>query len=316
MFARRSARATAVAVAALVCGFGSLALADTAYAAGPANGSTISNAAQAQIPFSAGTYDSGQLINVVVPANTAFAPSQKVFILECAAPGGVVPTTINSCDGNTGYSSGTLLANLDGSLNVINDSPAGAAYPVYALPDLTSLGEPSNGAPRCGLGSANQCVLYIGQGGGSDTGLSAPHFFSQPFQVHPDATDSGVLNPGSGTFGADVAPGAISTINHATFTKGTSGSFSIAATGNQNRGPADRHDAEDDLLGADQFGRAVRDADPVRHVPDCDHRRQRGWHGHHPGLHAYRAGRPDNYLGEPLHVHPGHPAKFFRDGHR
>jgi hypothetical protein len=232
MFARRSARATAVAVAALVCGFGSLALADTAYAAGPANGSTISNAAQAQIPFSAGTYDSGQLINVVVPANTAFAPSQKVFILECAAPGGVVPTTINSCDGNTGYSSGTLLANLDGSLNVINDSPAGAAYPVYALPDLTSLGEPSNGAPRCGLGSANQCVLYIGQGGGSDTGLSAPHFFSQPFQVHPDATDSGVLNPGSGTFGADVAPGAISTINHATFTKGTSGSFSIAATGN------------------------------------------------------------------------------------
>ena len=33
----------------------------------------------------------------------------------------------------------------------------------------------------------------------SDTGFSQPHFFSQAFQVHPDPTDSGTLNPGDGS---------------------------------------------------------------------------------------------------------------------
>ena len=74
-------------------------------------------------------------------------------------------------------------------------------------------------------------MLYIGEGGGGDTGFSQPHFFSQAFQVHPDPTDSGTLNPGDGTFPADSAPGAISTANNATFTKGTAGTFSISATG-------------------------------------------------------------------------------------
>ena len=232
MFPRRAARAAVVVSAALACGVASLALAGTADAAGPANGSTISDAAQAQAPFTAGTFDSGQPIDVVVPANSSLVPNQKVFILECAAPGGVDPTTINSCDGNTAYAGGTITANSDGSVDVINSSSSsGFPYTIYALPDLVTFSEPASGSPKCGLGSANECVLYIGQGGGSDTGLSAPHFFSQAFQVHPDATDSGASNPGDGTFRADAAPGAISTANHATFTKGTFGTFSVSATG-------------------------------------------------------------------------------------
>ena len=63
-------------------------------------------------------------------------------------------------------------------------------------------------------------MLYIGQGGGGDIGFSPPHFFSQPFQVHPDPTDSGTLNPGDGTFPADSAP-AITSTNSTTFIQGT-----------------------------------------------------------------------------------------------
>ena len=195
-------------------------------------GNTITDAAQAQLPFSAATtFDSGQPIDVVVPANTVLTPAQKIFILECAAPAGVDPTTIDSCDGNTAYAGGTITVNSDGSIDVINSSTAsGLPYIIYALPNTFTLGESANGAPKCGMGSANECVLYIGQGGGSDTGLSQPHFFSQPFQVHPDPTDSGTIDPGDGTFPADAAP-AITSANHTTFTEGSAGTFSVTATG-------------------------------------------------------------------------------------
>ncbi len=196
-----------------------------------ASGDTISNAAQAQSPYSPGTFDSGQPIDVVVPANPVFAPGRNIYVLECAAPKGVDPTSTAACDGNTGYQGGTITVQSDGSVDVINTSTAfGDPYTVYALPD-SLLNESPSGTPKCGLGSANECVLYIGEGGGGDTGFSQPHFFSQAFQIHPDPTDSGTLNPGDGTFPADSAPGAISTANHVTFTKGTAGSFSISATG-------------------------------------------------------------------------------------
>ena len=233
MFARRAVKAVAVTTLALFCVVGSLAVADTAYAGTGvgASGNTITNAAQAQSPFTAGTFDSGQPIDVVIPANSILTPGDSIFILECAAPGGVDPATSATCDGNTGYQGGTISVQPDGSVDAINTSIFGTPYTVYALPDVPTLHESPSSTPKCGLGSANECVLYIGQGGGGDTGFSQPHFFSQAFQVRPDPTDSGTLNPGDGTFPADSAPGAISSANHATFTKGTAGSFSISATG-------------------------------------------------------------------------------------
>jgi hypothetical protein len=232
MFAGRGTRAIASCAAAVLCTVASLSLAGTAYAAGPANGSTISNAAQAQLPFAAGSFDSGQPLNVVVPANSVLTPYQKVFILECAAPGGVVPTTTASCDGNTGYNGGTILVNADGSVDMTgSSSSSGLPYTLYALPNLVSLGEPSTGSPRCGLSTVNACVLYIGQGGGGDTGFTQPHYFSQPFQVHADPTDSGTLTPGDGTADhVDVAP-VITSASSATFTRGTAGTFTATATG-------------------------------------------------------------------------------------
>ena len=203
MFARRAVKAVAVTTVVLFCVAGSLAIAGTAYAGtGPgASGNTITDAAQAQTPFTTGTFDSGQPIDVVIPANSVLTPGANIFILECAAPGGVNPTSSAACDGATGYQGGTISVQSDGSVDVINTSTAfGDPYTVYALPDVPTLHESPSNTPKCGLGSANECVLYIGQGGGGDTGFSQPHFFSQPFQVQTDPTDSGTLNPGDGTF--------------------------------------------------------------------------------------------------------------------
>ena len=196
-----------------------------------ASGNTITDAAQAQTPFTAGTFDSGQPIDVVVPANSVLTPGATIFILECAAPNGVDPTTINSCDGNTNYGGGTITVNSDGSIDVINSSTnSGAPYNIYALPDHYTFRESPSSTPKCGLGSANECVLYIGQGGGGDIGLSQPHFFSQAFQVHPDPTDTGSLSPGDGTFPADAAP-SITSAASTTFTQGSASNFSVTATG-------------------------------------------------------------------------------------
>ena len=162
-----------------------------------ASGNTIPGAAAAQSPFTPNTpFDSGQKIDVVVPPNSVLTPGAQIFILECAAPNGVNPTTINSCDGNTAYAGGTITVNSDGSIDVINSSTnSGLPYVIYALPDSVTLLESPSNTPKCGLGAANECVLYIGQGGGSDVGLSQPHFFSQAFEVHTDPTDWGPSIP-------------------------------------------------------------------------------------------------------------------------
>ena len=233
MFTGRAVKAFAVVAAGLTCVLTSLVFAVPAGAGTGvgASGNTITNAAQAQSPFTAGTFDSGQPIDVVVPANSVFTPGANIFILECAAPGGVNPTTSTECDGNTGYQGGTISVQSDGSVDVINTSTSfGTPYTIYSLPDAPVLGEGPTSTPKCGLGSANECVLYIGQGGGGDTGFAQPHFFSQAFQVHPDPTDSGTLSPGDGTFPADSAP-AITSANNASFTEGTAGSFTVTATG-------------------------------------------------------------------------------------
>ena len=122
--------------------------------------------------------------------------------------------------------------NSDGSVDLVNSQTGGSdiPYTMFALPDSVSLGESIGGYPRCGLGSINECVLYVGLGGGGDTGMTAPHVFSQVFQVHPDATDSGSQNPGDGTFGADVAP-TITSANSTTFQLSHHGSFTVTGTG-------------------------------------------------------------------------------------
>jgi hypothetical protein len=186
----------------IVAGVAPVVLMGTAHAVTGtgASGNTIPNAAQAQATFTPNTpFDSGQPIDVLIPANTVLTPGAQISIFECAAPNGVNPSNAASCDHNTGYVSGNITVQPDGSVDVINTSTnSRLPYVVHALPDVPTLGVSPNGSPQCGLGVANECVLYIGQGGSSDIGLSAPHFFSQPFQVHPDATDSGTQNPGDG----------------------------------------------------------------------------------------------------------------------
>ena len=165
-----------------------------------ASGNTITNAAQAIQPFTPGPFDSGQGIDVVIPPNSVFTSGSEIFILECAAPDGVDPTTTTECDGNTSYGGGSITVNSDGSVDVVNGSSgSGLPYQVFLLPD-PRIGDVGGGAgATCGLGAANECVLYIGEGGGSDTGMTLPHFFSQAFQVHSDPTDSGTIDPGDGT---------------------------------------------------------------------------------------------------------------------
>ena len=173
MIAGRAVKAVAVLAAGLSCVAASLVFsvpADAGTGVG-ASGNTVTNAAQAQAPFSAGTFDSGQAIDVVIPANTVFTPGANIFILESAAPDGVNPTTSGACDGNTGYQGGTITVQPDGSIDVMdlaadseNTTSFGDPYSIYALPDAPVLDEPPTNTPKCGLGSANECVLYIGQG--------------------------------------------------------------------------------------------------------------------------------------------------------
>ena len=192
MFIRHVARTVGISVAAAaVAGtFSVIALAGPAGAAGPASGDTVPTAATPVTPFTPGSpFSSGQNINVVVPAGSLFNPSLNINIVECAAPGGVVPTDPGNCDGNT-INGPTLKPNADGSINF--QTKTGSLYQLFALPDSVSLGE-SAGGVTCDL--AHQCVLYIGN---DQTDFTKPHVWSQAFVIKPDPTDSGA-SPGDGT---------------------------------------------------------------------------------------------------------------------
>src|SRR5271165_1986189 len=114
-------RLTAGGVGLLAAALAALSLFVVAGAAEPTSGSIVSNAAQPQSPFTAGIpFSSGQSINVVIPANTAFAGSKEfVNIVECAAPDGVVPTNPIACDGETIQGS-TIIPAADGSFTYPN----------------------------------------------------------------------------------------------------------------------------------------------------------------------------------------------------
>ena len=110
----------------------------------PASGSTFPNAAQSRRPFTAGIpFSSGQNINVVVPANAAFADAAEQQHMASTSSSARPPTV--SCPPDrrpvtaTPFSNG-ILPNPDGSFSLTD-------YTVYALPDSVSLGEGSSGPP-------------------------------------------------------------------------------------------------------------------------------------------------------------------------
>ena len=68
--------------------------------------------------------------------------------------GGIdLPTNVSGCDGNT-IQGGTILVQTDGSFSF-------RGYQIYALPNASQLGEPSDNKPQCD--ATHSCVLYIGQ---------------------------------------------------------------------------------------------------------------------------------------------------------
>jgi hypothetical protein len=197
---RRTTRVVGTTAAAVLLGglFSIVALSGVASAGTGvgASGNEVPNSAVPSGSYQAGTpFSSGQIIDIVIPANTVLTPGASLDILECADPGGSIgglPTSNATCDGATGAPDNPVV-NSDGSVDYTPGGPDGNnGYPILSLPN-NALGEPPTNQPVCNLG--NPCVLYIGQ---DETSFSAPHFFSQPFLVQPNAGNTGA-DPGDGT---------------------------------------------------------------------------------------------------------------------
>ncbi len=186
------AAATAIACAAPIS---LIAMAGTAGAAITASGQQVPGSAVAINPDPAtgdtvtpGTpFSSGQTIKVTVPAESVLSTTGNVEILECAAPNGVLPTQPSQCDPNT-KSADTIIPNADGSFSISD-------YQLFALPDVTSLGESPTGSPVCGNTPATECVLGFFDNYNSFT---SPYLLSQTFYINPTTGDTGA-NPGDGT---------------------------------------------------------------------------------------------------------------------
>ncbi len=201
--ARRALNALFVGVVASIVvslGFGT-----PAFASGPSSGTKIAGATVPLGTFTAGSpFASGQIIEVRVPANSSLRPGAGIKILECGAPHGVVPTDPSACDGLT-IQPDTVLVNSDGSVNYTRTSTT-SGFTVYALPNHHSLGEPKDTQPVCN--TTHLCVLYIGQ---NQLDFTAPHFWSQPFEVSPNASDTGTP-PGDGAQSSGGGSNALLTI--------------------------------------------------------------------------------------------------------
>jgi hypothetical protein len=186
---RNAARAVAIS-AAVVC-VGAITTVATTGAAGAATTGTI--IATTPDPTSGNPvtpgkpFQSGQQVEVTVPANSVLNPLANDVIGECAAPNGVLPTLTSACDVSTSLGA-SIFPNSDGSIDDTDEV-------IYALPDGPSLGESPTGTPVCGDTLATECVLYIGQ---NITDFTQPHVWSAPFYVVPVAGDD-PTNPGDGT---------------------------------------------------------------------------------------------------------------------
>ena len=131
-----------------------------------------------------GPFSSSQYVNVVVAPNAVLHPGKRIYIRECAAPGGKPPTSWRQCDTKTTQSS-VVTVGAGGTVDF-------DGYPIYALPDSMILGEGPRHKPVCDLTHA--CILFVGQ---DRHDFDRPHVWSLPFFVHPSPGDSGV-DPGNG----------------------------------------------------------------------------------------------------------------------
>jgi hypothetical protein len=130
-------------------------------------------AAPPALTMTPGPYHNGQSINLSVGPNKYFTPYSRINIIECADPGGKasnLPTSADSCDGNT-IQGTTVLVQPNGSFSE-------RGYQLYALPNATQLGEPSDTRPVCN--QRKGCVLYIGQ---NQEKFTAPKMFSPPLWI-------------------------------------------------------------------------------------------------------------------------------------
>ncbi len=181
-------------------------------------------------------WGSGQVIEVTVAPNSTLSlsnlesqggltgePAMKVE--ECDDPDGSVaklPTVpMFHCDGSTILS--TSYINKDGSFLLKN-------YAIYALPDSVTLGESSDGVPKCGT-APNYCVLYVGP---NQLDFAKPHLFSAPFLVTSNSTDKPTAIGSASTTGTATASVSLSASSGSaaqTGSAGTGGGSTLAFTG-------------------------------------------------------------------------------------
>ncbi|MGA8726761.1 MAG: hypothetical protein WB565_17135 [Acidimicrobiales bacterium] len=146
-----------------------------------------------------GAFVNGQVVTIAVGPNSTFAPYSRIVIIECAAPGGVLPLNDSACDGNT-VQYGSVLVKPDGSFEA-------RAYRFYQLPDR-QLSETPSSLPACN--ATTECVLYIGQ---DQNDFTQPKTFSAAYTVAPSAGPAPSGEPaalGSGKVGSATAGGATS----------------------------------------------------------------------------------------------------------
>jgi hypothetical protein len=136
-------------------------------------------ATSATLSPSAGSYRSGQDVEVSVGANSLFAPGSRIIIIECADPDGSsanLPTSLSSCDEDT-VEADTVLVQANGSFTE-------HTFTLYSLPN-SILGEGPTWQPVCN--QTHQCLLYIGE---NQDDFTQPKIFSQPFAITPTASTS------------------------------------------------------------------------------------------------------------------------------
>jgi hypothetical protein len=175
-----------------------LSVMSVAGAAGPTEGTSVPDSAVPIGTVTPGTpFSSGQAIDIAIPANSIFSPTQNILIIECSAPNGDIPTLSSACNGDT-INGPSIEPNADGSIGF--QAATGSLYQVFATPD-PALGDTST-SPACGETAATECILYIGN---DQNDFTKPHVWSQPFFIAPTSGDTGD-NPGDGSAPTAATP--------------------------------------------------------------------------------------------------------------
>ncbi len=129
-----------------------------------------------------GSFVSGQIVTVTVGPNPWLRPGSRVYIQECAAPAGVPTTWSRQCDPRTVQHFRVVVGR--------HGTVSAPGYPIFALPDATTLGEPASGTPVCNL--THPCALLISEVRCSP---GSPHLWF-PFSVA--LAGGGGPDPGNG----------------------------------------------------------------------------------------------------------------------